>query len=173
MVGEEGEEGDVLPEWWGEQMKVVGTPESLKGELSGERFVAGTHRGTKRWRGRKRKTRIDVEEPLVKMLDGVMAKEGVSDERMERALGLYEGKMKDLRTCHSLWRSLALVRRMLWGMGYDLELRVKKVKRMTPDRLLVMTNSEVELRKKRGLTDWNRGGMWKFLGLEKLYEEGD
>lgn len=158
-------EGDEVPEFWKQAMR---TPDTMKEELSGERFVAGTHRGSQRWYGRRRKTRIDVDEPLMKLLDAVMEREGVSDDRMESALHLYDKKLKDMRTKDGQWRIVRLVRQMLWAMGYDLEVRV--VKKKNPDRLLVMTNSEVELKKRKGITEWDRLGMWKFLGMEKLSE---
>lgn len=142
------------------------TPDTHKIELSGERFVAGTHKGSQRWRGRKRPTKVGVDEPLMVMIDGVMAKEGVSDRRLEEALGLYKRKLKNMRQDEGQWRLLKLARQMLWAMGYDLEMRI--VKRKTPDKCLVMTNSEIEGKKKRGVSDWDRQSMWSRLGVEKL-----
>ena len=74
-----------LPDWWKEAMVPIKerTPDPMKEELSGERFLAGTSRGTKRWKvGRKRKTVVKVEEPLMIAIDQVMEREGVSDVRL-------------------------------------------------------------------------------------------
>ena len=154
------------PEFWKEAMY---TPDTQKVELSGERFLAGTHRATKRWVGRRRKANVKVEEPVMELIDRVMAKEGVSDRRLEDALGLYEKKLKDMRQEDSAWRIMKLARQILWAMGYDLEVRV--VKRKNPDRVLVMTNSEMELKKLR--SNWEKGKMWRWLGMDKnAGEEG-
>ncbi len=158
---------DDLPDFWKQAMR---TPDTMKEELSGERFVAGTHRATQRWtKGRKRKTKVEVQEPLMKLVDAVMEKEGVSDDRLEYALRLHDKKLKYLRTKDTQWNVLSLVRRMLWAMGYDLEVRV--VKKKNPDRLLVMTNSEIDMKVKRGVSEWSRLDMWKSLGMEKLSDE--
>lgn len=170
---------------WERVMKVR-TPDSDI-ELSGERFLAGKKEGGKRWRrGRNYKSRVVVSEPLMGLLDEVMAKEGVSDKRMERALGLYDKKINAMRKEEGLWKTLRLVRAMFGAMGYDVEITVKR--RRTPDKTLVMTRSEVALREvfgkldakkvaegkryKSDLEKWDKLKMWKWLGMEKL-EEGD
>ena len=77
---------------WERVMKVR-TPDSDI-ELSGERFLAGRHVAGQRWRGkRNNKSRVRVSEPLMHLLDEVMLREGVSDSRMEKALGLYNKKI--------------------------------------------------------------------------------
>lgn len=159
-----------VPEFWKEALKER-TPDAHKVELSGERFVAGTHRATQRWtKGRKNKPLVKVDEPLMKMIDEVMTKEGVSDRRLENAMGLHKRKLKSMRQTDGTWKVLKLARQMLWAMGYDLEIKV--VKKANPDKVLVVTNSEIEMKNIRRINmfaeDWRKQDMWSFLGMEKL-----
>ena len=132
----------------------VRTPDSDI-ELSGERFLAGRHVAGQRWRrGRNYKSRVRVSEPLMHLLDEVMLREGVSDSRMEKALGLYNKKINAMRKEWGMWRTLGLVRAMFGAMGYDMEITVRR--RKTPDKMLVMTNSEVWLKEVFGRRDERR-----------------
>lgn len=151
---------DETPEFWKLAMR---TPDAHKVELSGERFLAGTHRVSQRWRGR-RAAKVVVQEPLMKMLDEVMVREGVSDGRVEKLFGLYEKKLKDMRQDEGAWKMVTLVRKMFWAMGYDLEMRV--VKKRTPDKALVVTSGDVDMKRVDG--EWDKSKMWSWLGMEKL-----
>lgn len=110
------------------------------------------------------------------MLDEVMKKEGVSMARLGGVVGVSRDKVKDMRRDDGQWRNLALLRRMFWAMGYDLEFRLKKV--APPDVDVVITKEQERLRlltaiKGKMVGKWDKGKMWSYLEMAELEGEGE
>ena len=150
-------------------MKWRGTPEGMKPELEGP-FYAGHTRPKQQYIQRNRAANVRVEEPVMLLLDEMMYRHGVSGKRLEGALGLADGRIKDMRRFHSAWRVMRIARQCFWAMGYDLQIRAVKVRPL--DKSVVMTCEEKEnkdLAKINGRkAGWDPRKMWVWLGIDKL-----
>lgn len=106
----------------------------------------------------------------MQLLDEVMYRHGVSGKRLEAALGLGVGRVKDMRRFASAWTVMKIARQCFWAMGYDLQVRVVRVGPL--DKSVVITNEEKEkkdLAKINGRkTGWDPKRMWQWLGIETL-----
>lgn len=141
------------------------TPDAIKPEI-GE----AAPRTGKRWRRRQNPAKITVDEPLMLMLDEVMRYHGVSSVRLETFLGLGVDRLKYMRRHNAAWGVITTVRRCLWAMGFDIEMRLVRVAK--PDDELVLSLAERQRKEMRKLhrerEPWDMTRIWQTLGLEKL-----
>ncbi len=124
------------------------TPDSVKVEMDrykrGGRHQISGEKYNKRYRKGTRKTTIKVEEPLGKIVDAIMWAEGVSDARLAMMAGINEKTVTALRTKDGVWKRLLQVRKLLWIMGYELELRARRT--MSPAVGALLTGKEAGMR---------------------------
>lgn len=148
-----------------------GTPEAWRVEVSGERVRIKRDNNGQPQRLRRNPAKVTVTEPLMQLLDNVMVLEGVSGARLESALGLGKDRLRDMRRREESWKVMEQVRKCLWAMGYNLEVRIVRVGR--PDKELVVSDRErKEKSVKRILgkraADWTPLKMWDWLGASRL-----
>lgn len=149
--------------------KWQGTPDRLKTDKGEAEFFAKTARAR-----RVRKIGVGAlkgDDPILVMMDHIMRDNGVSAARLAAVLGVETFEVTDIRNNKKLWRSMELVRRGLWVMGYDLQVKVKK--REQPDVRVVATQGDVDYKvvdKLSGGTvgKWDKLKMWDWLEMDKL-----
>ena len=146
------------PEW-------TRTPDTMKDVVDGDLYYREKD-GRQMQKMRKRKTKVTVDEPIMSMMDEIMELECVSGRRLEKALGLGKDYVKDMRRNKNFWKALRVARQALWAMGFDLEIRLRRVGQ--PYRKLVLTEEDFWLKRLTGVlgdgTDsWKRGKLWDWL----------
>jgi len=155
--------------------KTTGTPDVMKPEGEGPAKPFGNRPCNTPYRKRVRKAVIKVDEPLMREFDNMMQRHGVSSGRLEGALGLGVGRIKDMRKFNSAWEVVTVLRRALWLMGYDLRFKIVKVRRI--DKSLIMTVAQKKAKDVEKITGrkgkWEARKMWAWLGMDKLEEEND
>lgn len=150
--------------WWG-------TPKAWQVDVTGERVRIRRENNGRPQYLRRNPAKVTVNEPVMQLLDNVMVLEGVSGRRLEDAIGLGRGRIKDMRRHNSAWLIFEQVRKCFWAMGYDLEFRIVRVNR--PDKELVVSDGERQQKSVKRILgrrapDWQPLKMWDWLGMGRL-----
>ncbi len=153
--------------------KWKGTPEAMLPKMEGPFRAQKARPSTTAVRVRNRKSEVRVEEPLMKMMDEVSRQLGVSDGRLEAALGIPIDRIKTMRHEDHAWTGLIIARKALALMGYDLRFKVVKV--ASVDKSVILTKTQKRLKDVEKITGrkgkWEARKMWAWLGMDSLEEK--
>jgi len=112
--------------------------------------------------------------PLILLLDTVMNREGITDKRLENALGVGKGRVKEWRKHKQLFNTVHLIRQALWLCGYELTMGVTK--RANASSQLALFRRDIMEKAAQKIFnvregEWKRRKMWNVLDMSDLPEE--